>query len=164
MNDIIIMDVVEDTVVDGPGFRSSIYAAGCPHRCDGCHNPSSWNISNGTRVDIPSLMVRIRKNECADVTFSGGEPFGQAEKFTELAACIKKETGKNIWCYTGYKFEELVKDEIKRKLLEKIDVLVDGKYDKKMKSDRLRFRGSLNQRIIDVPKSLEIGSTVIIEY
>lgn len=145
-----IMDIIDGTVVDGPGFRLSIYCAGCGHHCNGCHNPQSWEIKNGRFVDIDEL-VRIVSASPWNVTFSGGDPFFQAEGFALLARRIKEECGKTIWCYTGFTIEQLVEegDPHRLALLKSIDVLVDGPFVEALKDPDLRFRGSSNQRILD---------------
>lgn len=150
MNKLSILNVIHDTTVDGPGFRTAIYAAGCTHRCPGCHNPQSWNIENGTPHTIDQLLEIIKEDEFANVTFSGGDPLLQVEGFTQLAQQIKAETNKNIWCYTGFLYEDILKSDRLSQILPFIDVLVDGKYIEALRSEELRFRGSSNQRIINV--------------
>ena len=159
-----ILRIVEDTMVDGPGFRTSIYAAGCPNQCPGCHNPQSWDIANGTPMTTEEILPIILADPFADVTFSGGDPMYQPEGFTELAKSIKSQSNKNIWCYTGYTFEHLLNMPAQRKLLQYIDVLVDGSFIESLKNESLRFRGSSNQRIIDVKKSLGEGKVVLSQY
>lgn len=161
VNDISILNIIEDTTVDGPGFRTSIYAAGCPHRCAGCHNPHSWKVGNGTLYSIDYLMQRIKQAEFANVTFSGGDPFAQPEAFARLARRIKAETTKTIWCYTGYLFEAIVKNHRLSALLADIDVLVDGPFVESLKDEDLLFRGSSNQRLIDVQKSLQQQTIIL---
>ena len=163
MASISILDILEDTTVDGPGFRTTVYCAGCPNRCPGCHNPQSWDISNGRMVDVDDILKVILADPFADVTFSGGDPMFQPEGFTALARAVKERSGKNIWCYTGYLFEQLLQNPRQRELLEYIDVLVDGRFVEALKSEVLRFRGSSNQRVIDVVKSLQQGCTVLLE-
>lgn len=163
MASISILDILEDTTVDGPGFRTTVYCAGCPNRCPGCHNPQSWDISNGRMVDVDEILKVILADPFADVTFSGGDPMFQPEGFTALARAVKERSGKNIWCYTGYLFEQLLQNPRQRELLEYIDVLVDGRFVEALKSDVLRFRGSSNQRVINVVKSLQQGYTVLLE-
>lgn len=163
MASISILDILEDTTVDGPGFRTTVYCAGCPNRCPGCHNPQSWDISNGRMVDVDEILKVILADPFADVTFSGGDPMFQPEGFTALARAVKERSRKNIWCYTGYLFEQLLQNPRQRELLEYIDVLVDGRFVEALKSDVLRFRGSSNQRVIDVVKSLQQGCTVLLE-
>ena len=150
MSKLSILDIIDGTVVDGPGFRLSIYCAGCSHRCNGCHNPQSWEIGNGKEMDIEELM-QVVKDSPWNVTLSGGDPFFQAEGFAELARRIKAETTKTVWCYTGYTLEALVKenDPWKMELLRNIDVLVDGPFVQDLRDEQLRFRGSANQRILD---------------
>ncbi len=150
MNKLSILNIIHDTTVDGPGFRTAIYAAGCTHRCPGCHNPQSWNIGNGTPHTIDQLLEIIKEDEFANVTFTGGDPLFQVEGFTELAQRIKAETNKNIWCYTGFLYEDILKSDRLSQILPFIDVLVDGKYIEALRSEELRFRGSSNQRIINV--------------
>lgn len=162
MTKISILEIVEDTTVDGPGFRTTVYCAGCPNRCPGCHNPQSWDINNGTEVDIEDIMKRILDDPFADVTFSGGDPMFQPVGFTALAKGIKQQSNKNIWCYTGWLFEELLNNPLQKELLNYIDVLVDGRFIDSLKDETLRFRGSSNQRIIDVQASLQQGKTVVI--
>lgn len=158
-----ILDIVEDTTVDGPGFRTTVYCAGCPNRCPGCHNPQSWDISNGRETDIEDILEVILADPFADVTFSGGDPMFQPEGFTELARAIRQRSNKNIWCYTGYLFEDLLRNPAQKALLEQIDVLVDGRFIEALKDEQLRFRGSSNQRIIDVQASLEQGRVVVMD-
>ena len=106
-----ILDILEETMADGPGLRTSIYCAGCAHHCPGCHNPQSWDFQGGREVSVDDLLEIVKTDEFADVTFSGGDPLYQVEAFTELARRIKEETGKNIWCYTGFTYEEIMEDE-----------------------------------------------------
>lgn len=147
--------------MDGPGFRTTVYAAGCPNACPGCHNPQTWDIRAGQMMTTEEIMKVIRADEFADVTFSGGDPMFQPEGFTELAKAVKQETGKNIWCYTGYKFENLLRNRRQAELLRHIDVLVDGPYIEAEKDADALFRGSRNQRLIDVPASLTAAKVVL---
>lgn len=163
MATISILNIMEDTTVDGPGFRTSVYSSGCPHHCPGCHNPQSWNISNGQPVDIEDILKVILDDPFADVTFSGGDPMFQPEGFTELARAIRQRSNKNIWCYTGYLFEDLLRNPAQKALLEQIDVLVDGRFIEALRDEELRFRGSSNQRIIDVKRSLNEGNAVLLD-
>lgn len=147
-------------MVDGPGFRTTIYCAGCPNACPGCHNPQSWDINNGHEVSTESLLKEIMEDPFADVTFSGGDPMFQPEGFAELADAIHENSEKTIWCYTGFRFENILKNDKQRRLLEKLDVLVDGPFVQKLRDEDLCFRGSSNQRLIDVPASLTEGRVV----
>ena len=143
-----ILDILEETMADGPGFRTSIYCAGCAHHCPGCHNPQSWDFNGGREVSVDELLEIIKADEFADVTFSGGDPLYQVEAFTELARRIKEETGKNIWCYTGFRYEDIEKDPRLSMILPYIDTLVDGPFIESLRDPDLHFRGSSNQRII----------------
>lgn len=151
-------------MVDGPGFRTAIYCAGCVNHCPGCHNPESWDINNGKEMSTEEILQKVLADPFADVTFTGGDPMFQPEGFSELAQAIKANSKKTIWCYTGYTFEEIIKDERKKELLGYIDVLVDGRFIQELRDESLYFRGSSNQRLIDVKASLEQGKAVIYEY
>lgn len=163
-NRISILDVVEDTIVDGPGFRTAIYAAGCTQQCPGCHNPDSWDIRRGTPVTVDTILNKVLRNEFADVTFTGGDPLMQAPAFARLAKAIKEQSTKTIWCYTGFTFEAILNNPKVMTLLPYIDILVDGRFVEKLKDESLLFRGSKNQRLIDVKQSLKQGSTVLYKY
>ena len=157
-----VIDILEDTTVDGPGFRTSIYCAGCIHHCPGCHNPQSWAEDSGTEMSVEALMEVIEADPFAPgVTFTGGDPMQQAEAFTELARLIHERTTKNIWCYTGYTFEKLLNMPAQRQLLDYVDVLVDGPFVEAQRDTSLLFRGSANQRLIDVPNSLAKGKVIM---
>ena len=159
-----VINIIDDTMVDGPGFRTSIYCAGCPNACPGCHNPQTWDIHHGTMMTTEEIMERIEADPFADVTFSGGDPMFQAEGFAELAETIKARTKKTIWCYTGYLYENLLSIPQQLRLLKSIDVLVDGPFIQALKDPDLLFRGSSNQRLIDVPASLVEGEVVLLDY
>ena len=152
-------------MADGPGFRTSIYCAGCAHHCPGCHNPQSWDFNGGREVSVDELLEIIKADEFADVTFSGGDPLYQVEAFTELARRIKEETGKNIWCYTGFRYEEIENDPRLSMILPYIDTLVDGPFIVSLRDPDLHFRGSSNQRIIHLNPQADdhIPGTVQIE-
>lgn len=159
-----VLSIIEDTMVDGPGFRTSIYCAGCRHKCPGCHNPQSWDFEGGEAMSTEDIMRVVEADPYANVTFSGGDPMYQPEGFAELAQAIKQRTQKTIWCYTGFTFEALVANPRQRALLEQIDVLVDGPFIKAERDETLCFRGSRNQRLIDVPASLSAGHVVNYTY
>ena len=147
-----VLKIIEDTTVDGPGFRTSIYCAGCAHECKGCHNPQSWDFNGGEEMTTEEIMKIIEADPYADVTFSGGDPMYQAEGFIELARAIRERTNKTIWCYTGFTYEALLKMPKQKELLGLIDVLVDGPYVESLRDPDLLFRGSSNQRIISLPQ------------
>ena len=155
-----VLSIIEDTMVDGPGFRTSIYCAGCRHKCPGCHNPQSWDFSGGREMTTEELMRIIVADPYANVTFSGGDPMYQAAGFAELARAIHRRTNKDIWCFTGFRFEDLIQHD-QRELLEQLDVLVDGPYVASLRDPDLLFRGSSNQRIIDVQASLFASEVVL---
>lgn len=159
-----LLNIVEDTTVDGPGFRTAVYCAGCVNQCPGCHNPQSWDIHQGKPVETTDILQQILSDEFADVTFTGGDPMYQAEGFAELARLIKENSHKTIWCYTGYLFENLRDAPGPAALLHYIDVLVDGRFVESLKDEDLLFRGSSNQRLIDVQASLKSGKTEILNY
>ncbi|MBO4811154.1 MAG: anaerobic ribonucleoside-triphosphate reductase activating protein [Prevotella sp.] len=161
-----ILSIIEDTMVDGPGFRTSIYCAGCRHQCPGCHNPQSWDINEGHAMGTDDIMRIIEADPFArGVTFSGGDPMYQPEGFAELACAIRQRTPqKDIWCYTGFVYEQLLANPRQRALLEQIDVLVDGPFLRSQRDETLCFRGSRNQRIIDVQASLARGQVVTLNY
>ena len=150
-----------DSIVDGPGIRTTFFCQGCPHHCEGCHNPETWSFEGGTPVETDALVELVTSNPlCKGVTFSGGEPFAQAEGFLELAKALK-EKGYEVASYSGYTFEQLISGtKAQRQLLENIDILIDGPFIQEEKSLEVPFRGSKNQRILDVPKSLQAGSAV----
>lgn len=140
---------ITETIVDGPGLRSSIYFAGCSHRCKGCHNPESWGFDGGEYITPQQLFNKIKDfASTKNITLSGGDPIQQPKKeLIEFLKLLKKDNF-NIWVYTGYTFEELDKE-----ILSYIDVLVDGKFIEELKSDNCIYRGSTNQRLIDVKAS-----------
>lgn len=157
-----VLNIIEDSIVDGSGLRTVIFFAGCPHHCEGCHNPESWRFEGGEERSQQELYEIVMSNELSNVTFSGGEPFHQAEEITPLAHQLR-QAGKHIWCYTGYTFETLLKHEPFRKFLQEIDVLVDGRFELSKRDLTLMFRGSSNQRIIDVQKSLAANEVILKE-
>ena len=159
-----ISGIIKESIVDGPGIRYTVFVQGCPHHCEGCHNPQTHPFEGGTEKSVEEIFEDIRKNPLlSGVTFSGGEPFCQAEELAKLAEMVKKE-GMNIVAYSGYTFEQLRKmkenDEGINSLLKLTDILIDGKFEIDKKSLMLKFRGSSNQRILDVKKSLENGIAV----
>ena len=161
-----VLDILQQTMADGPGFRTAIYCAGCKHACKGCHNPQSWSFDAGQWVEVDALLDVIKADEMSDVTFSGGDPFYQVEAFTELARRIKQETTKTIWCWTGFTLEEIQASEKLSQLLPWLDVLVDGPFVLEERNTDLLFRGSPNQRILYLhgqPAEDVIPGTVALE-
>ena len=156
-----VLQVLHDTTVDGPGFRTSIYCAGCRHQCAECHNPQSWEFGSGTDISTDTLLEEILSDPFADVTFTGGDPLYQAEAFAELAQKVKSASSKTIWCYTGFHMEQLLKSESGRLLLGHIDVLVDGPFIPGKRSEEALFRGSTNQRILLARESLEAEKPIL---
>jgi len=158
-----LFGTADDSIVDGPGIRFSIFVQGCSHRCPGCHNPDAQSFTGGTESTIEELWERIQANRLLKgITLTGGEPFEQAEGLIELA-CRARNNGLNVWAYSGYLYEQLlagVPNSAAPLLLEQVDVLVDGPFIEGLKSLDLRWRGSANQRIIDVAESRRIGQLV----
>lgn len=163
---IYIYDIVEWTTADGPGYRTAIYSSGCPNKCKGCQVPQTWDIEAGEKMRVEDILKICLSNEDADVSFLGGEPFFQAGGFSKLARQIKQLSDKSIWCWSGYTLEKLLSmnDSNVRALLENIDVLVDGPFIESKKEEGLIFRGSSNQRIINVRESLKLGIVVEDDY
>lgn len=162
MSNIRILEIVRWTTVDGPGFRTAVYCAGCRFHCTGCHNPESWNFSGGYSIEVEELLKTLQEDDNA-ITFSGGDPLFQVEAFTELARKLKEQSRRNIWCYTGHCYEEIVQSERLSRILPFIDVLVDGRFREELKDETLCFRGSRNQRLIDVQQSIRKGKIVEFE-
>lgn len=162
-----IAGTVEESIVDGPGLRFVVFVQGCPHRCEGCHNPETHDFSGGRITDTDALFEQCMEDPMnGGVTFSGGEPFCQAQPLFELGSRFKA-AGKHLMCYSGWTFEELLKkaqqEEYTGKLLGILDILVDGRFDIAKRSLSLQFKGSTNQRLIDVPASLKAGEAVTVE-
>ena len=157
----------EDGIVDGEGIRAVIWTQGCAHKCPGCHNPQTHSFDDGYLIDIEKVESMIDDLEGQDgITFSGGDPFYQPEECAELAKYARKK-GLNIWCYTGFTYESLIKLSVNdyniMKFLKEIDVLIDGPFLLEKKSLDAIFRGSTNQRIIDVKRSLKEKKLVLVE-
>lgn len=154
-----ILDIIEATTVDGPGFRTAVYFAGCAHQCQGCHNPQSWDFGSGGEVSVEVLADRLLATGL-DVTLSGGDPAYQATEAAMLARKIR-DAGHTVWLYTGFTFEELISTAAGRNLAESVDVVVDGPFVESLRDIRLQFRGSSNQRIIDSQASLLHNSIML---
>ena len=158
--DIRIAGFENDSIVDGPGFRLAVFTQGCPHHCPGCHNPETHDFAAGTVVDTEKIIAQMLDNPLLDgLTLSGGEPFCQPEPCTVLAKAAH-EANLNVWAYSGFTFEQLQTKPEVQELLREVDVLVDGRFELSLRTLDLRFRGSKNQRLIDVKKSLEEGKAV----
>lgn len=160
--------IAYESLVNGPGMRRVFFAQGCTHNCKGCFNPDTHDFSGGEEREVDFLIKDTLDNPMlSGVTFSGGDPWEQADKFSDMAKAFRKK-GLNIWCYTGYTYEYILENKDKRfgwnDLLNNIDVLVDGKFEEDKQLDGLKFRGSTNQRIIDVVESLKNDTIIIKEY
>ena len=148
-----VFGIEPESIVDGPGLRYAIFVQGCTHKCPGCHNPESQPHTPNNSMDVDDIFKDIMSRKLVGgVTFSGGEPFEQPEALASLAKKLKNE-GISIWCWSGYLYEDIVKDEAKSQLLKYVDVLVDGPFVLAKKSMGCSWRGSTNQRLIDVAKS-----------
>ena len=159
-----IAGIVNDSIVDGPGFRLAVFTQGCPHHCPGCHNPKTHDFEGGRDEDTENILDVMRENVLLDgITLTGGEPFCQSEACAELAREAHR-AGLNVWSYSGYTFEELYNGKAEWKtLLNELDVLVDGRFVLEKRTLECKFRGSSNQRLIDVPKSLKEGCAIQLE-
>lgn len=160
--------IAYESLVNGPGMRRVFFSQGCRHNCKGCFNQDTHDFNGGEEKDMDDLIKDVLDNPMLKgVTFSGGDPLERAEDFAYMAEAFKKKN-LNIWCYTGYKFEDIINNLDNNKgwklLLSNIDVLVDGKFEEDNKQDGLKFRGSTNQRIIDVPNSLKNGEVITLDY
>lgn len=153
--------IVPESIVDGPGLRMTIFVQGCPHHCEGCHNPKTHSFDGGQLLKLYSVINSIdsKKSYLDGITLSGGEPFCQAEGCRVLAWAAH-QMGLNVWCYTGFTFEELLSIRATMPLLREVDVLVDGPFEIRKRTLSVPFIGSRNQRIIDVKKSLEMGCAI----
>ncbi len=158
-----IAGTVNDSIVDGPGIRYTVFVQGCPHHCEGCHNPGTHDFNGGQLEDTDVLLEKIKGNPLLDgVTFSGGEPFCQAEVLAQFGRQIK-EMGLDIVTYTGYSFEELYENRDKHgwgELLAVTDILIDGRFVQELRDWQIKFRGSSNQRFLDCAASLREGRAV----
>ncbi len=160
--------IAYESLVNGPGIRRVFFAQGCKHNCKGCFNPDTHDFYGGEERDIDLIIKDTLDNPIlSGVTFSGGDPWEQADKFAYMAKAFK-QSGLNIWSYTGYTYEYILENKDTRlgwnELLNNIDILVDGKFEEDKQQDGLKFRGSTNQRIIDICESLKKGIIVIKEY
>ena len=158
-----IAGVVNDSIVDGPGLRFSVFTQGCSHHCPGCHNPETHDPQGGHDEDTDALIAKMKKNPLlSGITLTGGDPLEQSAPCLELAKAAHA-AGLNVWAYTGYTWEQLLSrnDPDQMALLREVDVLVDGPFIQAERSLELDYRGSRNQRLIDVPATLRTGEVVI---
>ncbi|MDR3277880.1 MAG: anaerobic ribonucleoside-triphosphate reductase activating protein [Oscillospiraceae bacterium] len=162
-----IAGMVQDSIVDGPGIRFTVFAQGCPRHCEGCHNPETLDPAGGREISAAEVIAEMRKNPLTDgLTLSGGEPFLQAGELAEVADAARA-AGLNVWTYTGYTFEDLLASSRENAdiaaLLAATDVLADGEFILAEKSFSVKWRGSRNQRLIGAQESLRRGAAVILE-
>ena len=156
-------DLQPDSIVDGEGIRTVIWTQGCPHKCIGCHNPGTHDFNGGFEVEVNEVIKELKKIKGQDgITLSGGDPVCQSDACIEICKA-SHEMGLNVWCYTGYTYEKMLTNKKHRELLNYIDILVDGKFILEEKSLDIYFKGSRNQRIIDVVKSLKEEQVVLVE-
>ncbi len=155
-----VLRIVDGTSVDGPGLRTSIYLAGCLHCCEGCHNPQSWGFDGGVEMTADEIMAHVDEQDF-NVTLTGGDPLYQTEALLPLLRRLHAG-GRHVWCYTGFTYEQVCADESMRRVLDYIDVLVDGPFILPLRDLSLHFRGSSNQRIIDVKRSAP-GNVITID-
>lgn len=157
-----LASLIHDSIVDGEGLRTVIFTQGCPHKCVGCHNQASIPYDGGQILEIQTVLDDVLSRDLKRVTFSGGEPFVQAEACYEIAKVLKAN-GYSLWSYSGYTIDALLKhkDPYIKKFLSQLDILIDGRFILAERSLNTLFRGSRNQRIIDVPNSLKENKAVI---
>ena len=159
--------IAYESLVNGPGMRRVFFSQGCKHNCKGCFNPDTHDFNAGEERNIEELIKETLDNPILrGVTFSGGDPWEQADKFAYMAK-VFKDNGLSVWSYTGYTYEYILANKDKRlgwnELLNNIDVLVDGKFEEEKMQDGLKYRGSINQRIIDIKESLRLNEIIIID-
>lgn len=158
-----VCGIERESIVDGPGFRYVLFVQGCPHRCPGCHNPESHDFNGGTGMTVGEIFADIMKNpHLKGVTFSGGEPFEQTDALVDLGHMIR-DAGLSLMSYSGYTLEELKArhDSSTDELLDMLDILVDGRYVESLRNLTLVYRGSENQRVIDMKKTRESGEVTL---
>ncbi|MDE6095383.1 MAG: anaerobic ribonucleoside-triphosphate reductase activating protein [Muribaculaceae bacterium] len=155
-----VLAIIRGTTVDGPGFRTSIYLAGCRHACPGCHNQQSWNPDGGEIMTADDIL-EVVDEEDFDVTLSGGDPLFNPESTKHLVDLLA-ERGRKVWIYTGFTWERIVADDMLMDAVRNAAVVVDGPFIERLKDPDLPFRGSSNQRLINVAASLSAGKATII--
>ena len=154
-----ILDIVRGTTVDGPGFRTSIYFAGCGHHCPGCHNPQSWDFAGGSEMSLGQLTDIITEEDF-DVTLTGGDPLYQHEEVARLVDSIVA-TEHTVWIYTGFRWEEIMARPELLDAVRKAEVVVDSPFVAELRDTDLLFRGSSNQRLVKVAESIASGSIIL---
>lgn len=165
MSELRLAGIIRESIVDGPGIRFVVFAQGCPHQCPGCHNPQTWPFDGGFKVEPKKIMEEITKNPLLKgLTLSGGEPFCQCAAMAELTRRAHA-SGLNVITYTGFTYEELLEKSRSEpeilELLRQTDILIDGPFVQELKSYDLSFRGSSNQRAIDIKASMAAGAAVL---
>lgn len=145
-----VLKIIDETMADGPGLRTSVYVAGCNHKCPGCHNPETWEFNQGEYWEPVELAKELIKNPYTNITFSGGDPLYQVGDLTECCKYIKENSNKNIWVYTGFILEQVIDMPLFKKILPYIDTIVTDPYIESMRDTTLKFRGSSNQRITNI--------------
>lgn len=168
MSTLKLSGIINESIVDGPGIRYVVFTQGCPHKCEGCHNPHTHDFESGFEKSTDEIYHEILKNPLIKgVTISGGEPFMQAREVATLASKLK-EKNYDVMVYTGFNYEHLVSQATEHNgyahLLKHTDKLVDGKFEMNKKNLQLRFRGSENQRVIDVKQSMTRGDVVLHQF
>ena len=156
-------------VSNAPGVRCTLFVTGCTHKCKGCFNAELQDFSAGkvwTENEEDLFISYVKNDNVVGVNILGGEPMQQTmdDRLLKLLKRIKSETGKNIWLWSGYKFEEIVSDKKRFEILKNVDVLVDGKFEIENRNINLKYRGSKNQRVIDVGKSLSAKEPVLYDF
>ncbi|MDK2828516.1 MAG: anaerobic ribonucleoside-triphosphate reductase activating protein [Clostridium butyricum] len=155
-------------VANGPGLRLSLFTSGCTHHCKGCFQPETWNFKNGEPFTLETQKYIIEKSEnkyIAGLSLLGGDPLDNVDGILPLLQEYRKTFAatKSIWLWTGYLFEEILKDDLKSKVLPFIDVIIDGKFEENLKDITLKYKGSTNQRVIDVKKSVDTHTVILYE-
>lgn len=159
-----IASYAKESIVDGDGLRFTLFVQGCPHHCEGCHNPSTWEFGKGKKVGYKTIFNMMVENPLLEgITLSGGEPFMQAEDLYLLAKLVHSND-MNVWCYTGFTYEYLLEHgtTAQKQLLDEIDVLVDGRFELEKRDISLMFRGSSNQRVINLEETRKHGELLLL--
>lgn len=156
-----VAGIIQNSVVNGIGVRDVIFFQGCEHHCPGCHNPKTWHIKGGEEMSVLRI-AEMFKDSKHDMTLSGGEPLLQYDEIIELMDFINKHQNKRFWIYTGFKYDE-IPPHMLEEMSKYVDVLVDGRFEESKKDLKLQFRGSSNQRLIDLPKSVAKGKVILWE-